>query len=93
MEKKVKEAENLSYEDLKSLASSQQAQLSELFRERSKLYAENQQLMEVAMGKRLESMFMVLDHKDLFRKEFVDNIVTNIEGMLTPPEESDKAEE
>lgn len=93
MENKVKEAEKLSYEDLKSLASTQQAQISELIRERSKIYAENQQLMEVAMGKRMESMFRVLDHKELFRKEFIKDVVNNIEGMLTPPEEGDKAEE
>ena len=77
----------LSYEDLKQVAAKQQEQLVLLNKEYNALASKFQEAMESLVGKRLELLFKVLDHKEMFSQEVVTNVVETITTILLSSQE------
>lgn len=80
-----KETKKLSYEQLEQVAN----QLSEQTR---KLYSKLQKSNMENVFKRLDYLFKVVENKDVFSKEFLDNCIKEIEEIITIPEEKDNKE-
>lgn len=88
------EVKKLSYEQLEGVARQISAQLDYVTKE-------NQQLKAIIQQERLDNMFTelkfkfkVLEFANFFKPAFVENIVKNIEEIMTPsePEGSDNEE-
>lgn len=80
-----KETKKLSYEQLEQVAN----QLSEQTR---KLYSKLQKSNMENVFKRLDYLFKVVENKDVFSKEFLDNCIKEIEEIIIIPEEKDNKE-
>ena len=79
--------EKLSYEQLEQIAH----QLSEQAR---KLYSQLQQSNMTNMFKRLDYLFKVVENGHMFKQDFLENCIAEIEELMTVPEvEEDNKEE
>lgn len=88
-----KQVEKLSYEQLEGVAKQMSAQLDFFAKE-------NQQLKNVVQQLRLENMyaqlnfkFKVLEFANFFKPSFVEDIVKDIEEIMTPDESENSEEE
>ena len=88
----MKKEDKLSYEDLKVLANQQQEQILMLKKQLERASIEYNRAMEIVMGKRLEMLFKVLEHKDLFDTYFVNDAVATIQEMLRTPATSEDSD-
>lgn len=85
MEENVKEVKKLSYEELENVA----AQLSQQVQRLS--VALRQSEVEGVI-KRLEMLFKVLENKNSFTEEFLQNCAQEIEAIITPRETLEEAD-
>ena len=77
--------EKLSYEQLEQVAH----QLSEQARQ---LYSQLQQSNMTNMFKRLDYLFKVVENGHMFKQNFLEKCIAEIEEIMTVPEETDKEE-
>lgn len=91
MEEK-KENKKLSYEELENAARQLSVQAEGIARENQQLKNALQQATLANMYTELGFKFRVIEHKDVFPKEFVDQCVNNIVEIMTPEAETTKSE-
>ena len=78
--KETERPEKMSYEQLEQVAH----QLSEQARQ---LYSQLQQSNMTNMFKRLDYLFKVVENGHMFKQDFLDKCIVEIEGLMTVPEE------
>ena len=78
--------EKLSYEQLENVAHQLSEQTKQLY---MKLQAANMR----NMFKRLDYLFKVVENGHMFKQDFLEKCITEIEEIMTVPEETDKKEE
>ena len=78
--------EKLSYEQLENVAH----QLSE---QAKQLYMKLQSANMSNMFKRLDYLFKVVENGHMFKQDFLEKCIAEIEELMTVPEETDKEEE
>ena len=78
--------EKLSYEQLENVAH----QLSE---QTKQLYMKLQAANISNMFKRLDYLFKVVENGHMFKQDFLEKCIAEIEEIMTVPEETDKEEE
>ena len=78
--------EKLSYEQLENVAH----QLSE---QAKQLYMKLQAANMGNMFKRLDYLFKVVENGHMFKQDFLEKCIAEIEEIMTVPEETDKEEE
>ena len=84
--KETERPEKMSYEQLENIAH----QLSEQARQ---LYGQLQKSNLNNMFKRLDYLFKVVENGHMFRQDFLDKCVKEIEELMTVPEEPENSEE
>ena len=85
--KETERPEKMSYEQLEQIAH----QLSEQAR---KLYSQLQQSNMTNMFKRLDYLFKVVENGHMFKQDFLEKCIAEIEELMTVPEvEEDNKEE
>lgn len=77
--------EKMSYEQLENVAHQLSEQAKQLY---MKLQAANMS----NIFKRLDYLFKVLENEHMFRQDFVDKCVSEIEELMSVPEETEEAE-
>ena len=78
--------EKLSYEQLENVAHQLSEQTKQLY---MKLQAANMS----NMFKRLDYLFKVIENGHMFKQDFLEKCIAEIEEIMTVPEETDKGEE
>ena len=78
--------EKLSYEQLENVAHQLSEQTKQLY---MKLQAANMN----NMFKRLDYLFKVVENGHMFKQDFLEKCIAEIEEIMTVPEETDKEEE
>ena len=78
--------EKLSYEQLENVAHQLSEQTKQLY---MKLQAANMS----NMFKRLDYLFKVIENGHMFKQDFLEKCIAEIEEIMTVPEETDKEEE
>ena len=81
--KETERPEKMSYEQLEQIAH----QLSEQAR---KLYSQLQQSNMTNMFKRLDYLFKVVENGHMFKQDFLEKCIAEIEELMTVPEETEK---
>ena len=84
--KETERPEKMSYEQLEQIAH----QLSEQARQ---LYSQLQKSNMTNMFKRLDYLFKVVENGHMFKQDFLEKCIAEIEEIMTVPEETDKEEE
>lgn len=85
MKPQVQRPEKMSYEQLESVAH----QLSEQNRQ---LFAKLQELNIANMFKRLDYLFKVIENGHMFKQDFLEKCIAEIESLITVPEQEEKPE-
>ena len=83
---KEERPEKLSYEQLENVAHQLSEQTKQLY---MKLQAANMS----NMFKRLDYLFKVVENGHMFKQDFLEKCIAEIEEIMTVPEETDKEEE
>lgn len=84
--KETEQPQKMSYEQLEQIAH----QLSEQARQ---LYGQLQKSNLSNMFKRLDYLFKVVENGHIFKQDFLDRCVKEIEDIMTVPEEPENSEE
>lgn len=84
MEEKEKEVKKLSYEQLEGAAKQLSAQIDALVKDNQQLKVLVQKLQLDNLFAELNFRFKVLEHVEVFPREFVDKIVSEIQDIMTP---------
>ena len=84
--KETERPEKMSYEQLENIAH----QLSE---QNKQLYMKLQATNMSNMFKRLDYLFKVVENGHMFKQDFLEKCITEIEEIMTVPEESENSEE
>lgn len=84
--KETEQPQKMSYEQLEQVAH----QLSEQARQ---LYGQLQKSNLSNMFKRLDYLFKVVENGHMFKQDFLDRCVKEIEDIMTVPEEPENSEE
>lgn len=85
MNPQVKRPEKMSYEQLENVAH----QLSEQNRQ---LFAKLQELNMANMFKRLDYLFKVVESGHMFKQDFLEKCIVEVENLMTVPEQEEKPE-
>lgn len=85
MKPQVQRPEKMSYEQLESVAH----QLSEQNRQ---LFAKLQELNIANMFKRLDYLFKVIENGHMFKQDFLEKCIAEIESLMTVPEQEEEPE-
>ena len=85
MKPQVQRPEKMSYEQLESVAH----QLSEQNRQ---LFAKLQELNIANMFKRLDYLFKVIENGHMFKQDFLEKCIAEIENLMTVPEQEEEPE-
>lgn len=83
---KAEQPQKMSYEQLEQIAH----QLSEQARQ---LYGQLQKANLSNMFKRLDYLFKVVENGHMFKQDFLEKCINEIEDIMTVPEETDSGEE
>lgn len=83
---KAEQPQKMSYEQLEQIAH----QLSEQARQ---LYSQLQKANLSNMFKRLDYLFKVTENGHMFKQDFLEKCINEIEDIMTVPEETDSEEE
>ena len=83
---KAEQPQKMSYEQLEQIAH----QLSEQTRQ---LYSQLQKANLSNMFKRLDYLFKVVENGHMFKQDFLDKCINEIEDIMTVPEETGSEEE
>ena len=81
--KETERPEKMSYEQLEQVAH----QLSEQARQ---LYSQLQQSNMTNMFKRLDYLFKVVENGHMFKQDFLEKCIAEIEELMTVPEETEE---
>lgn len=81
--KETERPEKMSYEQLEQIAH----QLSEQARQ---LYSQLQKSNMTNMFKRLDYLFKVVENGHMFKQDFLEKCITEIEEIITVPEETEE---
>ena len=81
----VQRPEKMSYDQLESVAH----QLSEQNRQ---MFAKLQELNMVNMFKRLDYLFKVIENGHMFKQDFLEKCIAEIESLMTVPEQEEEPE-
>ena len=84
--KETERSEKMSYEQLENIAHQLSEQAKQLY---MKLQAANMS----NMFKRLDYLFKVVENGHMFKQDFLEKCIAEIEELMTVPEEEDKKEE
>ena len=84
--KETERPEKMSYEQLENIAHQLSEQAKQLY---MKLQAANMS----NMFKRLDYLFKVVENGHMFKQDFLEKCIAEIEELMTVPEETDKEEE
>ena len=84
--KETDRPEKMSYEQLENVAHQLSEQTKQLY---MKLQAANMS----NMFKRLDYLFKVVENGHMFKQDFLEKCIAEIEEIMTVPEETDKEEE
>ena len=84
--KETERPEKMSYEQLENIAH----QLSE---QNKQLYMKLQAANMSNMFKRLDYLFKVVENGHMFKQDFLEKCITEIEEIMTVPEEPENSEE
>lgn len=82
MAQQEKKSQKLSYEQLEAYASQMETQAR-------KIYEENRLMKQALNSKDMEYAFRVLDHAELFSKDFIKVVVKRLEELLNPERNSE----
>ena len=85
MKPQVQRPEKMSYEQLENVAH----QLSEQNRQ---LFAKLQELNMANVFKRLDYLFKVVESGHMFKQDFLEKCIAEIESLMTVPEQEEKSE-
>lgn len=85
MKSQVQRPEKMSYEQLENVAH----QLSEQNRQ---LFAKLQELNMTNMFKRLDYLFKVVENGHMFKQDFFEKCIAEIESLMIVPEQEEKPE-
>lgn len=85
MKPQVQRPEKMSYEQLENVAH----QLSEQNRQ---LFAKLQELNMANVFKRLDYLFKVVENGYMFKQDFFEKCIAEIESLMTVPEQEEKPE-
>lgn len=85
MKPQVHRPEKMSYEQLENVAH----QLSEQNRQ---LFAKLQELNMANIFKRLDYLFKVIENGHMFKQDFFEKCIAEIEDIITVPEQEEKPE-
>lgn len=85
MKSQVQRPEKMSYEQLENVAH----QLSEQNRQ---LFAKLQELNMTNMFKRLDYLFKVVENGHMFKQDFLEKCIAEIESLMIVPEQEKKPE-
>lgn len=85
MKPQVQRPEKMSYEQLENVAH----QLSEQNRQ---LFAKLQELNMANIFKRLDYLFKVVENGHMFKQDFLEKCIAEIENLMTVPEQEEKPE-
>ena len=85
MKSQVQRPEKMSYEQLENVAH----QLSEQNRQ---LFAKLQELNMTNMFKRLDYLFKVVENGHMFKQDFLEKCIAEIESLMVVPEQEEKSE-
>ena len=85
MKPQVQRPEKMSYEQLENVAH----QLSEQNRQ---LFAKLQELNMANMFKRLDYLFKVIENGHMFKQDFLEKCIAEIESIMTVPEQEEESE-
>ena len=85
MKPQVQRPEKMSYEQLENITH----QLSEQNRQ---LFAKLQELNVVNILKRLDCLFKVIENGNMFKQDFLEKCVVEVENLLTIPEQEEESE-
>lgn len=81
----VQRPEKMSYDQLESVAH----QLSEQNRQ---MFAKLQELNMVNMFKRLDYLFKVIENGQMFKQDFLEKCIAEVESLMTVPEQEEEPE-
>lgn len=81
--KETEQSQKMSYEQLEQIAH----QLSEQARQ---LYSQLQKSNMTNMFKRLDYLFKVVENGHMFKQDFLEKCIAEIEELMTVPEESEE---
>ena len=85
MKSQVQRPEKMSYEQLENVAH----QLSEQNRQ---LFAKLQELNMANMFKRLDYLFKVIENGHMFKQDFLEKCIAEIESLITIPKQEEESE-
>lgn len=85
MKPQVQRPEKMSYEQLENVAH----QLSEQNRQ---LFAKLQELNMASIFKRLDYLFKVVENGHMFKQDFLEKCIAEVESLMTVPEQEEKPE-
>lgn len=85
MKPQVQRPEKMSYDQLESVAH----QLSEQNRQ---MFAKLQELNMVNMFKRLDYLFKVIENGHMFKQDFLEKCIAEVESLMTVPEQEEEPE-
>lgn len=85
MKPQVQRPEKMSYEQLENVAH----QLSEQNRQ---LFAKLQELNMTNMFKRLDYLFKVIENGHMFKQDFLEKCIAEIESLITIPKQEEESE-
>lgn len=85
MKPQVQRPEKMSYDQLESVAH----QLSEQNRQ---MFAKLQELNMVNMFKRLDYLFKVIENGHMFKQDFLEKCIAEVESLMTVPEQEEESE-
>ena len=85
MKPQVQRPEKMSYEQLENVAH----QLSEQNRQ---LFAKLQELNMANMLKRLDYLFKVIENGHMFKQDFLEKCIAEIESLITIPKQEEESE-
>lgn len=85
MKPQMQRPEKMSYEQLEGVAH----QLSEQNRQ---LFAKLQELNMANVFKRLDYLFKVIENGHMFKQDFLEKSIAEVESLMTVPEQEEKLE-
>jgi cell division protein FtsB len=89
----AQEKEKLTYEQLEAYANQTVAQARKIYQENETLVEEIKRLRDQRNFTEITLAFKVLEHKEMFSPEFVQEITLRLEEVLTPVEKEEQTKE
>ena len=88
--KETERPEKMSYEQLENVAHQLSEQTKQLYMKLQQLYMKLQAANMDNMFKRLEYLFKVVEDGHMFKQDFLEKCIAEIEELMTVPEETEE---